>query len=809
MSLLFHAATFLWSALHTVLSIIVTLLWMALVAIIVIYGRIAPELPDPRSLREARLQIPLRIYSADGRLMAEIGAKRRIPLRIDQIPAPLIHTIIAVEDERFFDHPGVDWQGLARAAWALLRTGEKVQGGSTITMQVARNFYLSPEKSYQRKLKEILLALSIERVLTKSEILELYLNKIYFGNRAYGIGAAAWVYYGLTVDALTVPQIATLAGLPKAPSRDNPIANPARALMRRNYVLQRLVTLGIIDDSTYQTALATPENARLHGPEVEVNAPYFVEMTRVHLNQVYGEEAYTAGLRVYTTLDPERQRLADVALRKGLRDFEERHGYRGPEGGCARPPLEINLDKYQKLSELPIGCVIKVEGRSAQIKVSPNGVITLNWDGLAWARRRLADGTTGAAPRQASEILRVGEAVRVHLRADGKWVLAQRPGVSGALVSLNPRDGAIIALSGGYDFAQSSFNRAIQAERQPGSSFKPFIYLAALERGYNLASIFHDAPMVVDLPGRRDWRPENYGGKYRGPTRLREALIHSLNLVSIRLLQALGVDYVIDYVTKFGFTRERTPRNLTLALGTLLATPLDMARAYAILANGGYQVTPYFIERIEDVNGSIIFQSEPPSVCRSCLESETKTVEGLPIAPRVVDARDVYLINSLLRDVIQRGTAVRAKTLGRNDLAGKTGTTNEERDAWFSGFNSEIVTTVWIGYDNNQPLGTQEAGGKTALPIWMDYMAEALRGIPEDTFNEPPGLVTMRINSRTGYLSSAGEVNAIFETFRADNLPSRAPAPIAIPPPRISSHDTDGFTPRPKIATPTIPEQLF
>ncbi|CAK0758453.1 peptidoglycan glycosyltransferase/peptidoglycan DD-transpeptidase MrcA [Gammaproteobacteria bacterium] len=830
MTSLLRIFDFLLSALCLLLSVILTLTLMTMVAIVLIYTHVARDLPDPKTLREVRLQVPLRIYSADDRLMAEIGEKRRIPLRLDQIPKKLIKIVLAVEDERFFEHPGVDWQGLTRAALSLVRTGEKAQGGSTITMQVARNFYLSPEKSYRRKLKEILLALGIERILTKEEILELYLNKIYFGNRAYGVGAAAWTYYGLPVGELSIAQMATIAGLPKAPSRDNPIANINRSMARRAYVLNRLLAMGEIDATTYQTAMESPETARLHGPEVEVNAPYLVEMVRSDLVAAYGEDAYTAGLRVHTTLDPTRQQAADAALRAGLLDYEERHGYRGPEGylkiTLPARQIDANLAHYPLLAQLPIGQVVAVEGRTARVQVPGHGIVTLNWEGLSWARRRLSDGRRSALPRQAADIVKPGDVIRVHSDAEGKWRLAQRPEVSGALVSLKPMDGAIVALTGGYDFAQSKFNRAVQAERQPGSSFKPFIYSAALERGYTLASVFNDSPMVVDLPGIHDWHPENYGGKYRGPTRLREALIHSLNLVSIRLLQAIGIDYAIDYVGRFGFPRERMPRNLTLALGTLVASPLEMASAYAIFANGGYRVNPYFIKRIVDDNGTVLVRAEPPTVCPICpevVESETteenrqmvRGPEGLPVAPRVVDARNVYLINSMLRDVARRGTAARARSLGRSDLAGKTGTTNAERDTWFSGFNSELLTTVWIGYDQMESLGAEETGGKTALPIWMNYMAEALRGIPDAAINEPAGLVTVRINSRTGYAAASGDPGSIFETFSVDHIPARRPILAKINSDSGSnadneqtSSDIDTFHSR-KESVSTMPEQLF
>jgi len=790
----------------------------------------SPDLPDLQTLKEVRLQIPLRIYSNDGGLMAEIGEKKRIPLRLSQIPKPLIQAILAAEDDRFFDHPGVDWQGLTRAVLNLAKTGEKGQGGSTITMQVARNFYLSPEKSYRRKLKEILLALGIEKTFTKEEILELYLNKIYFGNRAYGVGAAAQVYYGLPVEELSLAQMATLAGLPKAPSRDNPIANPTASIIRRAYVLSRLVVLGEVDPATCRKAKEAPETARFHAPEITVNAPYMVEMVRSELVSSHGEEAYSSGFRVYTTLDPARQRFADDALREGLLGYEERHGYRGPEGhisaGSTEKEANAALSNYPTLAGLPAGRVIAVEGKSVRVQTIGKGVISLSWEGLSWARRHLSKDRLGPVPRRAADIVRIGDVVRIRLLSGSgfseKWSLAQKPMVEGALISLDPRDAAILAVSGGYDFNQNKFNRATQAQRQPGSSFKPFVYSAGLARGYTPASVFDDAPLVINLPGADVWEPENYGGRSHGPTRLREALVHSLNLVSIRLLQAVGVDYAIEYATRFGFSKEKMPRNLTLVLGTVVASPLEMATAYSVFANGGYRVMPYFIRRIEDNNGALVFQAEPPTACPECKDPTQKvTPKGLPIAPRVIDPRNAYLMNSMLRDVVQRGTAIRAKSLGRTDVAGKTGTTNEERDTWFTGFNAELLTTVWMGYDHMEPLGVEETGGKTAVPVWTRYMAEALRGVPETALQEPSGLVTVRIDTHTGNSSSATSPDAIFETFPAEQAPKRNPTAAKVTRRRPTvrreapssddddSSDSSDNSSEDSADSPSSPEQLF
>ncbi len=806
------------SVVFALLSAAMTLTALAMVAVVAVYLHVVEDLPDPQRLREVHLQVPLQIYSADGRLMAEMGEKRRIPLHLAQIPQKLIQTVLAVEDDRFFEHPGVDWQGLVRAALNLWHTGVKGQGGSTITMQVARNFYLSPEKSYQRKIKEVFLAMRIEQILTKEEILEMYLNKIYFGNRAYGVGAAAQIYYGVPVESLTLPQMATIAGLPKAPSRNNPITNPARSLARRAYVLNRLMTLNKIDAAAYHDAMNTPETARIHGPEIQVEAPYLVEMVRAELIAKYGEEStYTNGLRVITTLDPARQRDADTALREGLLDYEERHGYAGPEGHAIdtlNPKhTAAVLAHYPAIAGLPLGQVVVVEGRTAQVQVQGQGLVSLDWVGLSWARRRTAEGWLRAIPHQASEVVQVGDVVRLHQTPEGKWRLAQRPEVEGALVSLNPQNGAILALTGGYDFAASKFNRAVQAARQPGSSFKPFVYAAGLEFGYTPASVFDDAPFFKELPGMPAWHPENYDGHYRGPARLREALVHSLNMVSIRLLDAIGVHYAIDYATRFGFPRERIPHNLTLALGTLVASPLEMANAYATFANGGYRVNAYSIHRITDNNGNLIFQATPPTVCPTCPEGTdhegTKGPDGFPVAVRVVDARNVYLMNSMLRDVVRRGTATRAMRLGRSDLAGKTGTTNDVCDTWFSGFNSKVLATVWVGYDHMDSLGDGETGGRTALPIWMDYMAKALRGVPEDPFVEPPGMVTVRVDSRTGYAASGKGSGYLLETFREDHVPTRRPV-AKTNEGHASDHPEVGDAP-PFLEPPPqpMPEQLF
>ncbi|HHH39644.1 MAG TPA: peptidase, partial [Sedimenticola sp.] len=594
------------------------LFWSLLLGVIVggigaavIYYYLEPELPATDSLRDVELQVPLRVYSRDRRLIAEYGEKRRIPLTYDELPKPMVQAFLAAEDNRFFEHPGVDYQGLIRAALQLLMTGEKRQGGSTITMQVARNFFLSRKKTYTRKLQEILLALKIEHDLSKQEILELYLNKIYLGHRAYGVGAAAQVYYGSGVNDLTLAQTAMIAGLPKAPSRYNPITNPARALERRNYVLDRMRQQGYIDEQAYRQAKAMPVTARLHAANIEVEAPHVAEMVRSEMVARYGDQAYTNGFSVITTIDSRLQAAANQALRQALQAYDMRHGYRGPEQRLEIPDpadddtLRKLLAKHPRVGDLEPVLVTRVEQRAIEVFAPSQGRILIPWKGLEWARPYIDENHRGKKPKQAGDIVQAGDLVRILRVTPDKgepyWRLAQVPAVAGALVSLNPNDGAIVALVGGYDFYSSKFNRVTQARRQPGSGFKAFIYSAALEAGFTPATLINDAPVVFDDPSLEGaWRPENYSGKFFGPTRLRYALTKSRNLVSIRLLRAMGIEHALKHVARFGFDPGQLPHNLSLALGSASVTPLQMAAGYAILANGGYRVTPYFIQRIED-----------------------------------------------------------------------------------------------------------------------------------------------------------------------------------------------------------------
>ncbi|MDX5333856.1 MAG: penicillin-binding protein 1A [Gammaproteobacteria bacterium] len=810
------------------------------------YLYFARDLPDVEVLRDTRMQVPLRVYSKDGLLVAEYGEKRRVPLAIEDIPVTLRDAFLAAEDERFYTHPGVDYRGILRAAISNYLTGDRGQGASTITMQVARNFFLSPEKTYTRKLREIFLSFKIEKELNKDEILELYLNKIYLGNRAYGVGAAAQVYYNKTVDELSLAEIAMIAGLPKAPSRYNPIVNPERAMERRNYVLRRLLELGRIDQVQFDAALTAPLTAGVHLSRTEINAPYLGEMVRAVMVERHGEEAYTGGYRVYTTIDAGAQAAANRALHTGLLDYDLRHGYRGPEarlevselpeedGAEGKPEadaeaLESLLQPYTAVGGLLPAVVVSVEERRARVYVDNLGYGVIPWEGMQWARRHIDESTVGREPESAGEVLARGDLVRVEpftglpesvAGDDGKasadevpltyWSLRQVPAVSGAVVSMRPEDGALLAVVGGFDFERSKFNRAVQAERQPGSVFKPFIYSAALEKGFTPATLVNDAPVVFDDPAlEAEWRPENYSGRFYGPTRLRMALTKSRNLVSIRLLQSMGLGYGYRYVGRFGFDMSRLPRDLSLALGSGTITPLEMVRAYGVFANGGYLVEPYFIERIEDGAGEVLFTAQPRRVCKTdceavaaaAVEEGAEPAEPAPWLPaeQVVPPQNAYLITSMLRSVVQEGTGVRAMQLGRNDLSGKTGTTNDGNDAWFSGFNADVATTVWVGFDQLQPLGRGETGASAALPIWIDYMGEALAGRPEHTLPQPDGMVTVRIDPETGLLASSDNPDAIFETFRADNLPEA----------ELSLGGEDGETVGGGNGTLEVPEQLF
>lgn len=759
---------------------------------------LSPGLPSVEALRSIQLQIPLRVYSSDNKLIAEFGEMRRTPIRFADIPPNFINALLSAEDDNFANHYGVDPSSLMRAATQLVKSGHIQSGGSTITMQVAKNFFLTSERSFSRKTTEILLALQIERQLTKDEILELYVNKIYLGNRAYGIEAAAQVYYGKSIRDVSLAQMAMIAGLPKAPSRFNPLANPARSKERRDWILGRMYKLGKISEADYTTAVNEPLNASYHVPTPEVNAPYIAEMARAEMVGRYGSDAYTEGFRVTTTVPSILQELANTAVHEGLMTYDQRHGYRGPESrlpGKTREAWATELTKQRTISSLEPAIVTQVEKNGLQV-LTRSGEGHVSWDTMKWARPFLNTNSMGANPKQPSDVAQVGDLIRVQRQADNSLKFSQIPQAQGALVSLDPQNGAIRSLVGGFAFEQSNYNRALQAKRQPGSSFKPFVYSAALDSGYTASSLVNDAPIVfVDEYLDKVWRPKNDTNTFLGPIRLREALYKSRNLVSIRLLQAMGVGKTIDYITRFGFNKQDLPPNLSLALGTATLTPMEIATGWSTFANGGYKITPYIIDKIESRNGDTLFVANPPSVPQGAVASdgvaapaaEAFTVNATPadaaggasaappqtpaVAERIVDGRTTYILNSMLEDVIKLGTGRRALALGRSDIAGKTGTTNESKDAWFSGYNADYVTTVWTGFDQPESLGRKEFGGTVALPIWMSYMGAALKDKPPHTQAEPEGILSLRVDPVSGRAASPGTPGAYFELFKAEDTP--------------------------------------
>jgi penicillin-binding protein 1A len=766
-------------------KISLTLMFLGLVSGACLLLYFLPKLPDVEELRDVKMQIPLRVYTSNGSLISEYGEKRRIPVSIDNVPQHLTEAFIASEDARFYDHPGVDWQGILRAAINVISTGgDRSQGGSTITMQVARNFFLTFERTYERKIIEIFLSLKIERELSKNEILELYVNKIFFGQRAYGVGAAAQVYYGKTVNELNLSQLAMIAGLPKAPSTTNPITNPEKAKIRRNYVLGRMLELEYIDRISHDEAVKAPVTAKLYRPVIELEASYVAEMVRSQLITEYGDDVYNDGYKVYTTISDKLQNASNVAIANALMAYDIRHGYRGRENyvdleeQSDESSWEKILAAYSSIGKLQAALIISVDDElnNATAYLSDTGIISIPWEGLQWARKLISENYRGPSPKSTSDVLGIGDIVRVIQNDDGSWRLSQVPEVEGGLVSMDPNNGATLALVGGFDFYRSKFNRITQAKRQPGSSFKPFIYSAALEKGFTAASMINDAPIVFDDPSIEDtWRPQNSSKKSGGPTRLRLAITKSLNLVSIRLLNEVGIPYALDYVTRFGFDKADLPHGLSLALGTGAITPWQSASAYTALANGGYKVEPYFIERIEDAKGNIIFQAEPVIVCKNCThEDNGLEAHSNRIAERIADEENIWIVNSLTRDVVRYGTGIQAwRELKRSDLSGKTGTTNDQRDAWFAGYNSSIVTVSWVGFDDSRQLGNGEYGGKAALPMWIDYMRVALEDIPDLPIKNLPGLVSIRIDPETGQPTHANTPGAFFEVFRLKHAPKQ------------------------------------
>ncbi len=779
-------------------------------AIGIAYWLIAPRLPPVGTLKDVQLQVPLRVYSADGKLIAMFGETKRTPVLIEDVPAQLKQAFLAAEDADFYSHGGIDVAGIIRAVWLMVTTGSKhVPGGSTITQQVARNFFLSPEVSFTRKLSEIFLAMRIEHALTKDEILQLYLNKIFLGHRTYGVAAAAEYYYGKTLDQLTLPECAMLASLPKFPSTGNPVSNPARALERRNYVLARMLDNRFITRAVYDQALATPDDAFAHEPPVQVDAPYLAEMVRVEAQERLGNKALTDGYVVRTTIDSRRQQAANDAVRSALMAYDHRHGYRGPIAhvtlvpGASKDAWDRALAPYDPVGGLVPGLVTSADHDSALVYLVDGQAVPLDIGAVAWARKYIDEDRRGPAPKSVDDVLKAGDIVRLGRDAEGHWTLGQVPKAEGALVALDPQDGAVEAMVGGFSFLRSKFNRVLQATRGPGSSFKPFLYAAAFDHGYTAASIINDAPIVFPDPSKPNglWTPKNDDDTFQGPMRLREALVKSVNLVSVRLLDAIGISYAREYITRFGFGLDQIPDNLSMALGTAAVTPMQMARAYAVFANGGFLVDPHVVSEIDDRNGNVVYRAVPAVACPTCPDTAAVTMPppapaspapgaSSPIivasataapspdpataarhAPRVLDARTAYLITSMMRDVIRRGTGRGAMVLKRDDLAGKTGTTNDHRDAWFSGFDVKLVATAWVGFDDFSSLGRGEFGAKAALPMWIDFMRSALDGVPEQAFDMPPGISRARIDAQTGLLAPASDPNAILEVFKTEDIP--------------------------------------
>ena len=717
-----------------------------------------PTLPSLEVLTDYRPKVPLRVFSAEGMLIGEFGEERRELIKIDEVPDLMKKAILAAEDDRFYEHGGVDYIGVLRAAFSNFVSGGVKQGASTITMQVARNFFLSKEKTLTRKFNEMLLAFKIEHNLSKDEILQLYINQIYLGQRSYGFAAAAQIYYGKPLGQLSVAEMAMLAGLPKAPSAFNPVVNPKRAKLRQMYVLRRMHELGFIDTAQLEAAQLERFIAKHGNQEFSVKADYLAEMVRQVMYERYQEDTYTQGYNVYTTIRQQDQAAAYAAVRSGVLEYDSRHGYRGPEGF-----IDLRKDKSEEFMEEALQEVSDSDDLIPAIveSVSPKAVkayakgglsVEISGEGLRFAQRSLGDKLSW------NQRIRVGSLIRVQKNEKDNWQIAQIPQVESAFVSASPRNGQIYALVGGFDFNHNQFNHVTQAWRQPGSGFKPFIYSAALEKGFTPASVINDAPLVFDAAqtGDQPWQPKNYDDNFDGPMRMRQGLIKSKNLVSIRILQAIGPEYAQDYITKFGFDKDKHGPYLTMALGAGSVTPMQLLTGYSVFANGGYRIMPYFIDRIEDAQGKLLSQS-------------ASLVAGGG-AEQVIDVRNAFTMVSMMQDVVRHGTAVRAMTLGRQDLAGKTGTTSDSMDAWFCGFQPTIVAISWIGFDTPRSLGDKETGGGAALPMWMSYMEKVLKNVPEAEYTMPENMVAVRINDSGMRDPNGGRV----EYFYQENVPAAA-----------------------------------
>ncbi|HSD40654.1 MAG TPA: penicillin-binding protein 1A [Burkholderiales bacterium] len=718
------------------------------------------KVPSIDALTDYQPKIPLRVYTSDGALIGEFGEERRAVVRINEVPEIMKHAILAAEDERFYQHQGVDYVGVIRAAYSNLIAGGKRQGASTITMQLARNFFLSSEKTLTRKLYEALLAYKIESELTKDAILEIYINQIYLGQRAYGFAAASQIYFGKALKDVTPAEAAMLAGLPKAPSSFNPVVNPKRAKVRQEYVLHRMQELGYLNDQQFAAAQKQELRVRRDIDDFSVHAEYAAEMVRQLLYERYPNDVYTRGFRVYTTLSKRDQETAYQQVRRGVLDYDRRHGYRGPEGYAELPPgaaeegLEDVLQEFPDSDELLAAVVLEAGPKQVRAYRRGGETVTIPEAGLRFVASALVEKTPP------NRRIRRGAVIRILKDEKGSWQILQLPDVEAAFLALDPQSGAIRALVGGFDFHRNKYNHVTQAWRQPGSSFKPFIYSAALEKGFTPATILNDAPVVVDaeLTGGQVWEPKNYDSKYEGPMRMRTALAKSKNMVSIRILQSIGPQYAQDYVRRFGFDGDKHPPYLTLALGAGSVTPWQMARAYGVFANGGYRIDPFLIERIVDDRGNLLAQAQP-------------TKAGDP-SLRVLDVRNAFIMDSMMQDVTRFGTAARAASLGRKDLAGKTGTTNDHVDAWFAGYQSEVVGVAWIGFDQPKKLGANETGALAALPIWMGYMGRMLKGVPETRQAVPEGVISVRIDPDTGLQATDGK---LAEYFYREFLPADEP----------------------------------
>jgi len=731
-----------------------------LAALLVVFAALVtlPSLPSLETLTDYRPKIPLRIYSADGLLIGEFGEERRDFVKIGDVPKSLKHAILAAEDDRFYQHYGVDYIGVLRAIYSNFKFGGVQQGASTITMQVARNFFLTKEKTLNRKFSETLLAFKIEHSLEKDKILELYINQIYLGQRSYGFSSAAQSYFGKKLGNISLAEAAMLAGLPKAPSRFNPVVNPERAKTRQQYVLKRMRELGYISAKQYAEAKKAAIQIHRQVKTYAIPADYIAEMVRQVIYDRYGNEAYTRGIKVYTTLKKADQEAAYRALRKGVIDYDARHGYRGPEAFLKLPKnlkdpeaLQEILQNISNSDDILAAVVLSATPAAVEAFRKNGETIRITGEGLKMARRFL-----GNDPKIGEKRIRPGALIRVKKVEKTGWQIVQLPEVEAALIAMDPNDGAIRALVGGFDYHRNKFNHATQAWRQPGSSFKPFIYSAALEKGFTPATIINDAPLYLgpEQTGGKAWEPRNYDGKFSGPIRMRTALTHSKNLAAIRILQAIGPAYAQDYATRFGFDQKHHPAVLPMALGAGSATPMQMAIGYATFANGGYHIHPYFIDRIEDEKGKVIERARFVTVNQN--------------AKQVIDPRNAFLMTSMMQDVVQRGTAARARVLGRNDIAGKTGTTSNAVDAWFCGYQKNLVAVTWMGFDEPKTMGNRETGGQAALPIWIDYMATALKSIPVARITPPKGIVVAKIDPETGMRDMFGTLN---EYFFQEQLP--------------------------------------